>query len=136
MDVFAALADPIRRDILDLLRVEERDAGTIAAHFPVSRPAISRHLRVLREAGLVVARLDGRHWRYRVAVERLQEVDAWLAPYRKAGQPAPLIASPGIWSSRLDALDTEVHRTRRERGQAASGIPSDEPTRQEEEHSA
>ncbi|MGB3330713.1 MAG: helix-turn-helix domain-containing protein, partial [Thermomicrobiales bacterium] len=112
-------------------------AGTIAAHFPVSRPAISRHLRVLREAGLVVARLDSRHWRYRVAVERLQEVDAWLAPYREAGQPASLIASPGIWSSRLDALDTEVHRTRRASGQAASGaIPLDEPTRQEEEHSA
>ena len=80
--VFHALADPTRREILDLLRTEERSAGDVAARFQVSRPAISRHLRVLRSAGLVDQRKNAQ-WRvYRLNPEGLREVDRWLDSYR------------------------------------------------------
>jgi DNA-binding transcriptional ArsR family regulator len=74
----------------------------------VSRPAISRHLRVLREAGLVSARADGKRRLYALDPRPLRELDAWLAPYRD------------LWAQRLDALDTEIARGRRAR---ASGEP-------------
>ena len=80
--VFHALADPTRRDILDLLRTAERSAGEVAGQFPVSRPAISRHLRVLRQAGLVVQRKEAQSRVYRLAPEALREVDDWLDRYR------------------------------------------------------
>jgi DNA-binding transcriptional ArsR family regulator len=81
--VFEALADPTRRDLLDLLAVEERSAGDLAAEFPaVSRPAISRHLRVLRQAGLVRVRADAQRRVYRIDPTGLAEVEAWLASYR------------------------------------------------------
>ncbi len=80
--IFDALADPTRRTILDLLRTDERSAGELADEFPVSRPAISRHLRVLREAGLVTQRKEAQ-WRvYRLVPEALREVDEWLDGYR------------------------------------------------------
>jgi DNA-binding transcriptional ArsR family regulator len=106
--VVGAISDAVRREILALLRHGPMTAGAIAARFPISRPAVSRHLRVLREAGLVVDSADGRERVYRLDVAPLAQVDAWLAPFRTG------------WGARLDALDTEVHRTRRDR-RAASG---------------
>jgi DNA-binding transcriptional ArsR family regulator len=98
--VFAALADPTRRRLLELLAAGERSAGELAAEFDISRPGVSRHLRVLREAGLVRARGKGQRRLYSVDPAPLDEVDAWLARWR------------GFWAQRLDALDTELRRTR------------------------
>jgi DNA-binding transcriptional ArsR family regulator len=111
VDVIGAIADPVRREILELLRSGPMAAGAIAAEFTVSRPAISRHLRVLRGCGLVVDEaddLDGRGRVYHLDTGPLREVDAWLARFR------PSLASA------LDALETEVHRTRRDRRGAAT----------------
>lgn len=112
----AALADPVRRDILLMLRGRSLAAGQIADHFAISRPAISRHLRVLREAGLVRDTVDGRHRVYTLVTAPLDELTGWLAR----------LARPAGWQHRLDALETEVHRTRRERRQAAGHHPSQE----------
>lgn len=108
MDVMEALADPVRRRILELVHQAPLTAGEIAAHFPISRPAVSRHLRLLREARLVSVESRGRQRVYRVQPEPLAELDAWLDQYRD------------LWASRLDALETEVYRTRRERETNAS----------------
>jgi DNA-binding transcriptional ArsR family regulator len=89
---FGAIADPIRRAILDALREGERSAGEIAAHFPVSRPAVSRHVRILKRAGLIHERRDRRSRIYSLDGRGLAEVDAWLAPYRL------------FWSARLQDL--------------------------------
>lgn len=99
----AALADPVRRAILETLNAGPQTAGGIAGRFPISRPAVSRHLRVLREAGLASVSQSGRRRVYRIEPAPLAELDAWLAQFRDT------------WSTRLDALETEVHRTRRER---------------------
>ncbi len=80
--IFHALADRTRRDILDVLRTAERSAGQVAEQFPVSRPAVSRHLRVLRNAGLVLQRKEAQSRFYRLAPEALREVDRWLERYR------------------------------------------------------
>ncbi len=101
MEALSALADPTRRRIVELLAERERTAGEIASHFPVSRPAVSRHLRVLREHGLVRARGDAQRRLYSLDPEPLAELDAWLARYR------------GFWAQRLDALDTQLRRARR-----------------------
>ena len=103
MEALAALADPTRRELLRLLVDGERSAGELADPFPVSRPAISRHLRVLREAGLVRARTDGKRRLYGLDPRPLRELDDWLEPYRE------------LWARRLDALDTEIARGRRAR---------------------
>jgi DNA-binding transcriptional ArsR family regulator len=95
-----ALADPTRRQIVELLADGEREAGEIAAQFPVSRPAISRHLRVLRESGLVRARPEAQRRIYALEPAALEELDDWLARF---------------WRNRLDALETQVRRRRRER---------------------
>lgn len=79
---FYAIADPTRRSILDLIRNQERSAGEIAQYFPVSRPAIARHVRVLREAGLVRERRDATLRFYSIDARALRGVDSWLAPYR------------------------------------------------------
>jgi DNA-binding transcriptional ArsR family regulator len=98
-----ALADPTRRRIVELLAEGERDAGELASHFDVSRPAVSRHLRVLRETGLVSSRGEAQRRVYSLEPGPLAEVDAWLARYR------------GFWTNRLDALETELKRGRRRR---------------------
>jgi DNA-binding transcriptional ArsR family regulator len=98
-----ALADPTRRRIVELLAEGERDAGELASHFDVSRPAVSRHLRVLRETGLVSSRGEAQRRVYSLEPGPLAEVDAWLARYR------------GFWANRLDALETEIKRGRRRR---------------------
>jgi DNA-binding transcriptional ArsR family regulator len=103
MEALAALADPTRRELIALLAGGELAAGELARRFPVSRPAISRHLRVLREAGLVRARIDGKRRLYRLDAGPLRELDSWLEPYRDLG------------AQRLDALDTEIARGRRAR---------------------
>ncbi len=103
MQALAALADPTRRELVALLAAGEVAAGDLAAGFPVSRPAISRHLRVLRECGLVRVRVDGQRRLYSLDAAPLAELDAWLAPYRR------------LWAQRLDALDTELARGRRAR---------------------
>lgn len=102
MNALDALAEPTRRRIVELLAEQERSAGEIASHFPTSRPAISRHLRVLREHGLVRTRGDGQRRLYSLDPAPLQELDEWLERYR------------GFWSNRLDALDTEIRRRRRD----------------------
>jgi DNA-binding transcriptional ArsR family regulator len=79
---FHALADPTRRAVLDLLRQGSQPAGQIARAFPVSRPAISRHLRLLRRAHLVQERREGRHRFYELNPEPLKAVDSWLEHYR------------------------------------------------------
>jgi DNA-binding transcriptional ArsR family regulator len=79
---FSALADPTRRAVLDLLRQGSQPAGKIASAFPVSRPAISKHLRLLRRAHLVQERREGRHRLYQLNPEPLKAVDSWLNHYR------------------------------------------------------
>jgi len=120
VDVIDAIADPVRRDILVMLHRQPLAAGAIAAAFPISRPAISRHLRVLRAHGLVVNEVDagdGRGRVYRLDAGPLAEVEAWLTQFHDD------------WSSRLDALETEVHRARRDRRRAASTDARSDQTR-------
>lgn len=103
MKALEALADPTRRRIVELLVEGERSAGDLAAQFETSRPGVSRHLRVLREQGLVHARDEGRHRLYSLDPEPFVELDEWLERYR------------AFWTNRLDALDTEIRRRRRKR---------------------
>jgi len=109
MDVYAAVADPARREVISALARGELNAGEIAALFPISRPAVSRHLRVLREAGLVRDELVGRRRVYRLDLNGLAPVTAWLTTLTSS--PA---TESGVWPGRIDALETEVRRTRRE----------------------
>jgi DNA-binding transcriptional ArsR family regulator len=107
VEVADAIADPVRRRILERLRSGPATAGAIAAWFDISRPAVSRHLRVLREHGLVVDDQRGRERVYRLDVAPLAELEAWLAAFHDGWEER--------LGSALDALDTEVHRTRRQR---------------------
>jgi DNA-binding transcriptional ArsR family regulator len=102
MKALEALADPTRRTIVELLAAGELSAGEIAAEFETSRPGVSRHLRVLRESGLVRAREEGRLRLYSLEPGPLEELDEWLARYRS------------FWTNRLDALDVELRRRRKE----------------------
>jgi DNA-binding transcriptional ArsR family regulator len=104
MDAFLALADPTRRTIVDLLRRGELEAGVIAQHFDTARPGVSRHLRVLREHGVVRVRKDAQRRIYSLNPAPLRELDRWLEPYRK------------LWSNQLDALDAHIKSTRRKKG--------------------
>jgi len=101
VNALAALADPTRRRIVELLAERELSAGEIASQFPTARPGVSRHLRVLREHGLVRARAEGQRRLYSLDPRPLEELDAWLDHYR------------GFWTNRLAALDTELKRRRR-----------------------
>jgi DNA-binding transcriptional ArsR family regulator len=94
--VFEALAEPNRRRILDLLAQRERPVNDLVSLLQVSQPAVSKHLRVLRDAGLVEVRADAQRRVYRVRPEPLRELDDWLAPYR------------AMWASRLDALESHL----------------------------
>src|SRR6266542_5392761 len=88
---FEVLAEPSRRRILDLLQPGERSVGELVDVLGLSQPGVSKHLRVLREAGLVSVRRDAQHRRYRLRTEPLAEIDAWLAPYRR------------LWTDRLES---------------------------------
>jgi DNA-binding transcriptional ArsR family regulator len=102
MTTFEALADPTRRNILDLLREQPRLVGELAALLKISQPGISKQLRVLREAGLVRVRQDAqRHW-YEVRPEPLAEVDAWLEKYR------------AMWEARFERLDDLLEELQQE----------------------
>jgi DNA-binding transcriptional ArsR family regulator len=96
--VFEVVAEPTRRRILDLLRASERPVGDLVDALGVSQPNVSKHLRVLRDAGLVEARVDAQRRLYRVCSEPLRELDSWLAPYRS------------MWASSLDALERHLDR--------------------------
>ena len=93
---FAVLAEPSRRQILDLLRVRERSVGELVEQLRLSQPGVSKHLRVLRESGLVDVRVDAQRRWYQLRPEPLAEVDAWIEPYRR------------FWSARLDALEAHL----------------------------
>ena len=107
MHALDVLGDPVRRRLLELLRDGEQAAGELGGRvgeeFGISQPAVSQHLRVLREAGLARVRAVGNRRLYVLEPTPLQEVDAWLEPYR------------AHWAHRLDALDTEIRRGRRDR---------------------
>ena len=95
---FEILAEPTRRRILDLLRERERSVGELVAALGASQPGVSKHLRALREAGLVVVRREAQRRWYRLDPAPLIEIDAWLAPYRR------------LWADRLDALERHLDR--------------------------
>lgn len=101
MTAFEALADPTRRRIVELVAARERSAGEIAAAFSITRPGVSKHLRVLREEGIVTARGEGTRRLYSLDPKALDEVDDWVERCR------------GFWQNRLDALETELKRGRR-----------------------
>ncbi len=94
--LFAALANPTRRDILDLLLAGERSAGEIAARFSMSRPSVSEHLRALREAGLVAERGAGRHVFYSLVPEPWAQLHEWMAPHER------------FWRDRMRRLRTTL----------------------------
>ena len=96
MDSLTALADPRRRQIVQMLSRGERSAGEIADEFAISAPAISQHLKVLREAKLVVVRIDAQRRIYSLNPAGLEEIEAWLDQMRQ------------FWSGRLDALEREL----------------------------
>jgi DNA-binding transcriptional ArsR family regulator len=117
-EVAGAIADPTRREILLMLRDGAHSAGQIAQRFAISRPAVSRHLRVLREAGLVRDTADGRRRVYTLVTAPLDELAGWLGR----------LTQPSGWEHHLDALATEVYRTRRERRTAAGPDRTQEKT--------
>lgn len=95
-----ALAEPRRMAILELLRDGERPVGELADRLQLSQPAVSKHLRILREAGLVEARVDAQRRLYRIRPEPLAELDDWLTPYRK------------LWTTHLDRLEEHLRQRR------------------------
>lgn len=107
MHAFDVLGDPVRRRILELLADGEQSSGAVTgvvrSEFGISQPAVSQHLRVLREAGFATVRPDGARRLYAVNPEPLRDVDDWLGNFR------------AFWAPRLDALDTEIARGRRQR---------------------
>ena len=96
--VFEIIAEPNRRAILDLLVSAEQSVGEIEQQLQMSQPTVSKHLRVLREAGFVEATVDAQRRLYRLRPEPLQEVDAWLTPFRR------------FWSAHVDALERHLDR--------------------------
>lgn len=106
---FEVLAEPSRRAIMDLLLAGERPVGELVSELRMSQPAVSRHLRVLRDAGLVRVRVDAQRRLYRIEAEPLRAMDEWLAPYRR------------LWAARLDALSEHLDAM------------DDDPTEQTEE---
>jgi DNA-binding transcriptional ArsR family regulator len=95
---FAVIAEPSRRAILSLLASAERSVGDIGHALRLPQPSVSKHLRVLREAGFVEARVDAQRRLYRLRPEPLKEIDAWLAPFRR------------FWSAHVDALERHLDR--------------------------
>ena len=118
MHAFEILGDPVRRRIVELLADGERPAGdvgqAIQREFGISQPAVSQHLRVLRESGFAGVRVEGPRRVYSVQAGPLRDIDRWLAPYRR------------LWEPRLDALATEIARGKRAR--RSSNTPQEEET--------
>jgi DNA-binding transcriptional ArsR family regulator len=111
--VFGVLAEPRRRRILDLVRDGERSVGELVEALAMSQPAVSKHLRVLREAGLVEARVDEQRRLYRLRPDPLRELDAWLAPYRWA------------WDASLDRLENRLGEMARSEEHGSCDEPAD-----------
>src|SRR5690606_12993887 len=113
MHAFDVLGDPVRRRILELLADGERSAGDVAgivqSEFGITQPAVSQHLRVLRESGFTAVRAEGARRLYSIDAPAFSEVDAWLDRFRV------------FWEQRLEALATEIARGKRERRQRSSG---------------
>ncbi|AQA06733.1 transcriptional regulator [Mycobacterium sp. MS1601] len=110
MHAFDVLGDPVRRRILELLAEGEQSAGALAAviadEFSITQPAVSQHLKVLRDNGFTSMRPDGQRRMYTVQPDRLRDVDDWLDTFRR------------FWAPRLDALETEIARGKRNRRKA------------------
>ena len=102
MSAFEVLDEPHRRHILDLLREGERSVNELVAGLGLSQPGVSKHLRILREAGLVEVRADAQRRLYTLRPHPLEELHQWLEPYRR------------LWSGQLDALEQHLDRTRKE----------------------
>jgi DNA-binding transcriptional ArsR family regulator len=105
LSTFEVVAEPSRRRILDLLRGERRAVGDLVAMLGLAQPAVSKHLRVLRDAGLVTAEVDGQRRLYRLNAGPLRELDAWVAPYRRH------------WDRHLDDLESHL-----------AAMPDEKPT--------
>jgi DNA-binding transcriptional ArsR family regulator len=118
MTVFEILAEPHRRQMLDLLRERERPVGELVQALEISQPAVSRHLRVLREAGFVHAQVDAQRRIYSVRSEPLRELDEWLEPYRV------------MWGERLDALTCDLEEMDQQPPNGGDGRPASKPTRE------
>ncbi len=110
-EVFAVLAEPARRRVLDLLLEAPRPVGELAGALGLSQPGTSKHLRVLREAGLVRVRPEGQQRFYELRADPLTEVDTWLRPYRK------------FWAGRLDALERYLDEGHVSEGHVSDGRP-------------
>lgn len=100
-DVFQAIADPTRRSILGLLAMQSLTLNAIADNYEISRPAVSKHIKVLTECGLVEVRQEGRERHCSARLERLNEVDQWVAQYRQ------------FWGHKLDALENYLNKTQK-----------------------
>ncbi len=96
VDTLAVIAEPTRRRILDQLRRGESSVGSLVSTLAISQPAVSKHLRVLRDAGFVTCRTAAQQRIYRLEPRPLQQLDAWLAPYRR------------LWETHLDALEAHL----------------------------
>jgi len=101
MDTFVALADPTRRQIIESLAAGEASFGALAEQFEMSRPAVSQHLKVLRESGIVAVRADAQRRIYRLSDDGLDDLDAWLGRVRS------------FWTQRLDNLEEALGKTDR-----------------------
>jgi len=97
-DVFQAIADPTRREIIDLLSSQSLNLNAVAGHFDISRPAVSKHIKILLECGLITVRQDGRERYCSTDLRKLKEVDQWLERHRK------------LWNRKLDALGDFLER--------------------------
>ena len=107
-DIFHAIADPNRRAIISLLANQKLTVNAVAEHFPISRPAVSRHIKILKESGLVIVRKQGRERYCEVRLDRLNEVAEWVEQSRK------------VWNQRLDRLDeylSELQKKEKKHGE-------------------
>ena len=102
-DVFQAIADPTRRAILALLAMQALSLNAVAEHFEISRPAVSRHVKVLTECGLIVIRQQGRERYCEAQLDKLSEISEWVNQYRE------------FWESKLDALELYLDKLKKER---------------------
>jgi DNA-binding transcriptional ArsR family regulator len=99
-DVFQAIADPTRREIISLIAHQSLNVNAVAGNFEVSRTAIYKHVKILTECGLIVIKQQGRERFYEAQLEKLHEVSDWVGQYRQ------------FWNARLDALENYLHETR------------------------
>jgi DNA-binding transcriptional ArsR family regulator len=102
MNAFEIIAEPARRQILDLIREDQRSVGELVDRLSMSQPAVSKHLRVLRDEGFVESRVEAQRRIYTLKPSRLIEVESWLEPYRR------------FWSRRLDSLEVLLDKTKEE----------------------